>query len=479
VLAFGALVASTATTATALPASTGGLTVSVGAPVRLSGDVPMAGACGTTNGNGPHAAIDPSHPTHVAVVYSVGNAAADAVASSTEGGATWTRQLLPGLTSCSNGPDGVPGDPMIAVGAGGSTVVSTGWVTNDQTTDVDNSQQETLRLLVNHAERLGQPFAGPVEPEPGGADQRGPISFAKGSNTDALIAFERLHYVNNPEFDITGGFIPGTGGSIAIATSTNGGRTWGSVRTVVEGQPGSDVVTVALVRSGAYVVLIYAVVDTSTVPGSFAGQGISEQLRSISSLDGITWSAAKTVGTYYYPHGKAQGCCIPDVSVAPDGTMYAAWPHFDDTLPTAKYDGIDLASSHDVGQSWTSTVITSSQLDLGAGEVYEPAIAAGVHGGLGIFFYEADSGPLVNPTATLPKLTARLAISGDAGRTWVTQALAPAFDSSAIQDGNQDGVANVGPYQDLVAMPDGYAATVTLGAGSSEAVWWFSVETRS
>lgn len=470
----GAAVAAAVVATTAVPAAALTPAIAVSAPVQVSGDVPLAAGCSSNNGNGPHAAVDPAHPTHIAVVYSIGGVIADAVAASADGGASWSRQVLPGLTKCSNGDDGGPSDPMVAVGAGGDTITSVGWVTNDPSTDVDNTQGDKIRLLTNRSEKFGQPFADPKQPEQHGLDQRGPISFAPGSNSDALIAFERVHYVNNPEFDSTGGYVQGTGGSIGIAHSGTGGADWTDLPDAATGESGTDVATVALLRSGASVVLIYVVADSSTTPSYLAGQGLQEQLFSKTSTDdGQTWSDKSLIGTYFYPHATPRGCCIPDASVAPDGTLYAAWPHFDNAVATAtRYDGIDIATSADAGQHWASTVVSGSQLGLGSGDVYEPAIAAGGHGSLGLLFYEADADKD-------PNLTPRIAASGDGGKTWAARPLAGTFPTAGIQDGNTDGLSKVGPYQDLLATADGFAAVVTLGAGATENVWWFSVKTRS
>jgi hypothetical protein len=448
-------------------------TLTVSSPVRLSGALPLPSGCSAADGNGAHAAVDPNHPNHISVVYTAGNSVAGAVATSSDGGSSWTRRVLPGLTSCTGGADGLFGDPMIATGAGGRTVTTAGWVTNDSTPGVDNANGDDVRLLVNSADQPSHAFSDPVEPEPGGADQRGPLSFAPGSNSDVLVAFERTHYLNNPAFDyVTGGFLFGTGGSIGISRSTNGGATWQPLPDAVTGTPGSDVVTLGLVRSGGSVVLVYAVVDTAKIPQWLAGQGLPQQLFSASSNDnGAHWSAGTPIGTYTFPHGVPQGWAIPDVAVSPDGKVYVAWPHVDTSdAATLRYNGIDIATSSDGGQQWTSTQVTSAQLGSTDGDVYQPAIAAGGHSTLGLLFYVADASN---------NLTPRIATSNDAGQSWSSSALANAFSTAAIADGNIDGPLPVGSAQDLVAQPDGFGATVTVAAGASEDVWWFHVKTSS
>jgi hypothetical protein len=105
----------------------------------------------------------------------------------------------------------------------------------------------------------------------------------------------------------------------------------------------------------------------------------------------------------------------------------------------------------------------------------EPAIAAGPHGRLGLLFYQTASAPTSAHEYVIPTV----ATSSDAGLTWSVTALGTAFDADAITGGNNDG-APMGPFQDLVALPAGFGATVTMtgpnpAAGNGEDVWWFHI----
>jgi hypothetical protein len=440
----------------------------VAPPVQVSGDVPLAAGCSPTAGNSPHAAVDPSHPGHVAVVYNAGDSVAAVAATSNDGGSSWSRTTLPGITSCSGGSDGGFGDPMTAIGANGRTLTTVGWVTMDQSP----TYPDPVRLLLSRSDDRGRTFAPPVEPEPGRSDQRGPISFAPGSDSDVVVAFERTTYVNQPQFDgQTGGFVPGTGGSIGVARSTDGGSKWAKAVDAVKGTTGTDVVTVALLRSGHTVVLIYASADETTLPEYVAWRGLVQHLYSVESYDdGKTWPAPPSlIGTYYFPRGQAAGCCIPDAAVSPDGTLYVTWPHFDSTSAVSpSYDAIDVATSRDAGQTWTTLGTLGAQVGATGGAIAQPAIAAGPHSSVGLLFYEADAAGALTP---------KLAVSGDGGLTWATTDLSVAFDPSAVADGNSDG-SPMGPYQDLVAVPGGFGAVVTRGTGTTENVWWYLVKTE-
>src|SRR5438067_4044772 len=110
-------------TSTATTSTSDGLQPRVTKLVKLSGSVSGLGCPGLIDEYSPHMAVDPANPKHLAVVYQLGDTVADptrqvgVVATSFDGGTSWTRALLSGLTVCSGGSNGVVGDPFIAIGA--------------------------------------------------------------------------------------------------------------------------------------------------------------------------------------------------------------------------------------------------------------------------------------------------------------------------------------------------------------------------
>jgi hypothetical protein len=429
---------------------------SVSAGTEISGALP--GACSPANGNEPHAAVDPSDPGHVSVLYSTGGAAAGVVATTRDGGDTWSRTVLP-ITLCAGGPDGTVGDPFVAIGSAGRVLATDDWNTNDPNHYVNNG---SVRLFTDRSDDGGSTFATPVEPEPGAPDQRGPVSFDPGANDRLLVAYERTNYLNGSP----GGFLFGLGGSIAVSRSTNGGRSFAPAVQAISEPSGEELLTVALLRSGGTTVLIGAKVYDADLPAYKQGQApLPEYLIALRSTDdGAHWIGPVQIGTYPLPPSPLvapPGCCIPDAAVAPDGTLYVAWPD-------QKAGAITVARSSDQGQSW-STVATLTP----GGQVLEPAIAAGPAGTLGLLYYQTSG----TPTTSHEYLIPRIATSTDGGQQWSSAALAPAFDAYSIP--LQDATP-MGPYQDLIALPSGFAATITLPpanpmTGQQEAVWWYRI----
>lgn len=468
-------VSAVATAFLLVPASSGSASepLQVSAPVKVSGSVsiPFPG-CTPDNANGPHASVDPGNPKHISVTYLLGPSAGESIATSRDGGTSWSRVAAPGVTTCTGGDDGQVGDPMIATGAGGRVITTTGWVNNSPDLGVD---YPNVKLLLNRSDD-GRNFAAAVEPEPGGTDQRGPISFATGSNDDVLVAFERVHLVNQPDFDAkTGGYLFGVGGSLGVVRSTNGGTNWWPATLVpvpgldsaAVGAPGTDLFTVGLVRSGNAVVLIGAMELTATLPLRAAGDGLREELFSVRSTDsGLTWSTPTIIGGYDAPSDVA-GCCIPDAAVGTDGTVYVTWPHTE--LATGAWTAVDLSRSEDGGQTWSPAVTHSTDIGATGGSISQPAVAARPGGGVALFYYE-----LQQVSESIDLVTPRVAVSSDSGVTWTSATLGSAFNVDAIAGGGNDGTA-LGPYQDLVATPTGYGAVVTRGAGAGEDVWWYRI----
>jgi hypothetical protein len=451
--------------------------------VNLSGPVPQLG-CSLINESSPHIAVDPKNPKHLAVVYSLGNSRfqdatpdpvnpvqgyqheAAVVASSYDGGQTWSRVALQGITLCDGGENGVIGDPFIAIGAGGHVAVTEGWISWDPFPSIQHSD---ARLFVSRSSDFGATFSSPVEPEvtmnPDGR-QRGPVLFDPQSPNSLFVAFERFHYLNSP-VSPTGGYLIGTGASVAVAKSEDGGATFRTIATPIMTSSGQEVVTVSLLRSGNDLVLLAALIDDGDFVaglGSFIGplsstlqpvtNNLSSPLRlvSVRSTDGgATFGPPTTIGTGYFG--------IPQAAVGPNGSLYITWTD-------AAKNGVFLASSEDGGGTWTGG---DQPAFTPANGVMESAVAVRPDGTVGVFYYA------FTPDATLPGdtiVTPYVAVSKDGVSGWNAIPIADPFDLSKMTGGNGDGPV-MGPYQDIIPFQDGFGAVVTLGDGHGEEHVWF------
>lgn len=458
--------------------------------VKLSGAVSGNGCAFLKDAWGPHMAVDAANPKHIAVVYQLGNTATDpavqqiaVVASSFDGGSAWTRAMLPGMTGCSAGPNGVVGDPFIAIGSDGRIAASETWVSWDPLpTDTSDA-----RLFLSRSTDNGGTFLTPVQPEktrnPDG-NQRGPLLSDPQSPGTLFMAFERTHYLNEADLSpLLGCFIPGLGGSVAVA-KYEGSNSLPSVADAFMTTPGEEALTVALLKSGPELVVIGYIVEDSDYLHALAvaagnqitpkidptfrvsGPTVPEHLLAVRSTDSgasfgspapvVKWisdraigdNSPATIGTYNNSGGA--GCCIPQAAAGPGSSMFVTWTD-------AATNGIYLARSNDGGKNWSgaaSPVITTPNGAL------ESAVAARSDGVIALFYYA------ITPDAALPDhfiVTPYVAVSRDGISGWTTLPIAKPFDLSKLAGGACDGpCTGPGPFQDIAALPDGFGVVVTL-----------------
>jgi hypothetical protein len=450
--------------------------------------------CDLMDASGPHMAVDAANPKHLAVVYQLGDIANNptkqvaVVANSYDGGSAWTRALLPGMTRCSNGPNGVVGDPFIAIGAGGNVAASEGWVSwDDPPTDTSDA-----RLFVTNSTDGGATFSSPAQPENTrnpNANQRGAVLFDPQSNR-FFVGFERIHYTNTYGIQTpTGGGLVGLGSSVGVAKYDSFDCS-PSVTNAFKTLPGEEAFSVALLKSGNDVVMIGYIIEDSDYAISLSlglaskvapvtGPPVPEHLLAVRSTDGglsfgppepvVTWTpngavgdnSPATIGTYNFS-GFA-GCCIPHASAGPGGSMYVTWTDADT-------NGVFLAQSKDGGR-WSGADRPAFTVANGA---LQSAVAARADGIVGIFYYAVTGDRVITPF---------VAVSRDGLSGWTSIPIAKPFDLAKLTGGSSDGVWPIGPgpYQDIVALPDGFGVAVTLNDPkdpTQECVYYAKVSVR-
>jgi hypothetical protein len=450
------------------------LSLSVSSPVRIGGPVSGVECSLIDDETGPHMAVDPWNPNHLAVVYSLGDMHKDTsdltkiqytqlmagvVASSYDGGKTWSRAVLPGMTLCPRGENGTGengtlGDPFIAIGPSGKVVVTDGWVSWDPFPSATHSD---ARLFVSHSTDGGATFSLPIEPErtvnPEG-NQRGPILFDLQNPTRVFMAFERIHYLNEG-LSLYLNNLYGLGGSIAVARSDDGGATFPSVFTAYAVAPGEELATIGMLRSGADFVLITSVIEDSDVVASAGPVPDPVHKYSVPQyLRAVRWSDNQLVPTVLqdetapigiYRDGGVNG--IPYAAAAPDGTLYVAWGDLGS-------NGVFVARSIDGGRTWTGGDVAAF---VAAGGPVQVALAVRNDGTVGVFYYAYTPG-------SWDVITPYVAVSPNGIDGWVAKRIGKPFDLSKLTGGSNDGRdPGPGPYQDIVALPDGFGVSVTLG----------------
>jgi hypothetical protein len=289
-----------------------------------------------------------------------GGAGAIGWATSTDGGATWTNGLLPGLTTATtpSGPYSRATDPSVAYDAADHR-----WLILSQ------AMNGTVgAAMVVSSSTDGIHWGNPV------------VAATKGSNLDkdwivcdnVSTAFAGHCYVTYDDF--------GNNDLIYNATSTDGGATWGTPHTTADaihgigGQP--------VVQPNGTVV----------VP---TDNGAESAMFSYRSTDGgQTWSATTPIAhiNHHRVHGAIRDSKLPSAEVDGAGTVYLAWEDCRFRVNCRSND-IVVATSGD-GLTWSAPTRVPIDDVAGTADHFIPGIAvdpatsgASAHVAVTYYFY--------------------------------------------------------------------------------------------
>jgi hypothetical protein len=414
----------------------------------VSGPSPFAAGCPgpfddmTITGHElePMITVNPANPRNIIATWKqdVGTAnqtRSDLVASSLDGGKTWKRSTIPGLTKCTGGTADAGSDPWVSAGRDGTVYFS--GLAADISTD-----PPTTAVVASRSRNGGRSWPAP-------ATVAAPL---QGNETDAITASPRLAghaYLVWANFVFAA--LPRTN-TVEFSRTTDGGRTWSPP--VLVDQPGPFAIDQAprlLVLPDGTLLAVFLRVDFELGLG---------QLYAARSLDeGRTWLPPVLAGSKPIPPtivDPETGIPLPQpgfpsAAVAPDGTVYVAFE--DSTSPTS--GAIGVARSRDGGRSWTSATLPGVR-----GFAFEPAIAVDAHGTVGVTWYD-----LRNDRPGDAKLTADVwfAHSQDRGGSWRQTHVAGPTD---LRTAPLPAHNYVGEYQGLAGLRRGrgFAAIFTMAA---------------
>jgi len=451
VLAGSALLASLLLAGAPLPADAGARPHSVG-PYKvkalrvISGPSPFAAGCpgarfDDTNITGyelePMVTVNPANPRNLVATWKqdAGPAStrSDLVATSLDGGKSWARRTIPGLTVCTGGTADGASDPWVAAGGDGTVYFS--GLAGDLSTLPPASA-----VVASRSRDGGRSWPVPVTVAP-------PL---QGNETDAVAANPRLAghaYLAWANFLLV---FPRTN-SLKFSRTTDRGASWSPPVLIDQPPPFAiDFAPRILVLPDGTLLAVFARADFQL--------GLGQLYAARSPDEGRTWLPPVLVGAKPLPPNLVDpetGAELPQpgfpsAAVAPDGSVYVA---FEDNR-SATSGAVGVARSRDGGRTWTSITLPGV-----TAFAFEPAVAVDAHSTVGVSWYDLRND---RPGDAALSADVWFAHSPDRGRSWrQTHVAGPTQLRPA-----QLPVPNfVGEYQGLAALRGrGFAAVFTLAA---------------
>jgi hypothetical protein len=404
----------------------------------VSGPSPFAGGCpraalDETHIAGdeiePAIAVNPAHPRNLIGTWQqdLGMLArSDLIGWSPDGGKTWRRSQIPGLTACTGGTADAATDPWISVGPDG-----TAYFLGIQLNLRGDLVNPATAIVASHSRDGGRTWTRPVTVAP----------FKPVKDTDAIMANPTRAghaYAVWANWDHTYSFqFPS---SVMFSRTTDGGATWS--RPVTVDLPGPGFVD----QAPRLVVLPNGTLMIAYTQGDLAA-GIGRLYATRSLNEGRTWRPAVLAGsqpiqTFFDPEtgNVYPQTGFPSAAGGADGTVYVVTER--DSSVTS--GAIAVARSRDGGRTWTSSMVTGV-----TAFAFFPSIAVDSRGTAGVTWYDLRND---RPGDAALTADAWFAYSDDRGRTWRQRHLAGPFDLRAPPFG--DNGHQLGEYQGLAALPD-------------------------
>jgi hypothetical protein len=384
-------------------------------------------------------AVNPANPRNIIATWKqdVGpfNARDDLVASSVDGGKTWTRSTIPGLTVCTGGTADTASDPWVSAGGDGTVYFG------GQSGVYFPADPPLVAIVASHSRDGGRSWAEPATVAPRLIGNETPA--ITGSPT---LAGHAYMVWANFTFDFP------RANTLEFSRTTNGGNSWSPP--VLIDQPGPFAWVQAprlLVLPDGTLLTLFARTDLE------AGFGAHYAARSLD--EGRTWLPPVQLGPqlplveFVHPEfGHLPQPHYPSAAVAPDGTAYIAF----ENNSSATSGGIGVAKSSDGGLTWSSSTLRVSAY------AFEPAIAVNKHGIVGVTWYD-----LRNDRPGDAALTADVwfAHSHNRGESWRQTHVAGPTDlrTAPMPEHNY-----VGEYQGLAGLRNGFGAAFTLPAPQAQ-----------
>jgi hypothetical protein len=356
----------------------------------------------------PRADINPTNPLNIVGAYhedrwgAIGGNRGLVSSATHDGGATWNKVVVPGITKCSGGIFDRASDPWVSFAPNGKLYGI--WLSFDV---FDNHNG----VLVSTSTNGGDSWSAPVPlivDDTNGNDKQSITADPYNANNvyavwDRFLSPPSLHANDQARFHARS-YVQ----QIFFSRTTNGGASWEPARVIYN--PGTQAFTIGSIINvlpNATHDLVDGFAQGATQGGKFRSASVAV----IRSTDhGVTWSKKAIIVapldlTFPGPFDPDTGEPIrsgglPDFTVdSASGRLYAVW---EDDTGQPGIDEILFSQSSDGGFSWSAPVKinkTPTNIPAGNQQAFTPTVKVASDGTVGVTYYDLRNN---TPASGLP-----------------------------------------------------------------------------
>ena len=409
------------------------LALAASGPVDVSGLSPFAactvGGPGTNSVNSevePFVAVNPTNPSNIVGVFqqdrwSNGGAHGLVASTSHDGGTTWTESwahfsTCSGGTAANGGDYGRASDPWVTFAPNGdvyqislsaSADVTVSAVLVSKSTDGGDTWSEPTTLARNVS----------AFPEGPGFNDKESITADPTNANNVYAVWDRSRFPSDQAGITPQMNAASIRGDIIFSRTTDGGQSWSAPRDILGLNQNEFTIgnQIAVLPDGTLVDIF------EDLNGSGRQRSPNQFHQSVirSTDHGVTWSkvidisTARSVAVRDPDTGAfvRSGAGLPDIAVAPNGTLYAVWS--DGRFSGFTHDDVALSSSTDSGLHWSAPIkVNASPAGIAA---FTPAVDVASDGTVAVTYYDFRNN--TPGTSTLPT-DAFAVFSHDGGQTF-------------------------------------------------------------
>lgn len=411
----------------------------------------------------PQLAVHPDDPNRLAVVWTQGLALSVMVGLSDNAGKDWRQVHVP-ISRCSGGDGGFAGDPWIVWGPDGTLHVAA--LTGAQV-GFDLPTKVVVTRLLDGGDTWSRPVV---------VEDDGRFNDREALAVDPMDP-DRLYLAWTKKLDdVTY--------AIALADSSDGGRTWNTPELIYEAEPDwwPSGLSVAVLRDGTALVA-FEELHRPRNPLLDPPTDDAHEFVLRSTDRGATWTAVTVSATSgAWPRDPDTGTPVignaaPSLAIAPDGAVFMAWQDIDrpaaaecfppiicEQPPWPNTATVWVSRSDDGGATWAPKMEVRS----GSGQAWGPTIAAGPKGELVLTWYDTRNDVPGDDKWTAEVWSAHA--HDDSPDHWTETPISPSFDLLTAFRTLPKGPITLGNYFGLAPIAGGFGAVFSLPAsGAPEA----------